>query len=462
MGVRRFVAPSRRAGVLAPLAVLSFTALVAPQAPVAAAPFPKVKAPATAGSFELLSNFKVAGEVAEIVTATPDGKTLLYTNSADEEVGFVDISNPSAPVELGAFGVSGEPTSVAITPDGRWALICVAGSDELQVLNIRERSLERVLDLPGQPDSIAISADGLYAVIAIENQRSDEDLPLPDAPPGSIVIVDLASSKRPAFVPPFGRPPFGRPGFNAPAFGFNRPAPPAQWTLRTVSVVGLAERFPQDPEPEYVAINSFNVAAVTLQENNHIVLIDLPTGRIVNHFSAGTTTHAADLKRDGQISFTDTLTNARREPDAIAWINDIYLVTANEGDYNLDLSRGQFTGGRNFTVFNTAGNVVYDEGAGLEMAAAAAGLYPDNRSNSKGIEPEGVAVARYKNFQYGFVGAERGNFVAVYDFNNPTAPTLLQILRTGARPEGLLPLPKRNLFVTANEGDGTLSIFGLS
>jgi hypothetical protein len=265
------------------------------------------------------------------------------------------------------------------------------------------------------------------------------------------VIVDLAGQRK-GFQSPFNRPsfrpPFGGPSFNAPAFGFNRPAAPAQWTLRNVSVSGLAERFTEDPEPEYVAINSFNVAAVTLQENNHIVLIDLPTGAIVNHFSAGTTTRAADLKRDGLISFTDTLTDARREPDGIAWINNTYLVTANEGDYDLDLGKGQFTGGRNFTVFNTAGVVVYDEGAGLEMAAAALGLYPDSRSNSKGVEPEGVVVARYNGFQYGFVGAERGNFVAVYNFNNPTAPTLLQILRTGSRPEGLLTLPQRNLFVT--------------
>jgi WD40 repeat protein len=149
MGVRRFVAPSGRARVLAPLALLSLTALVVPQAPANAAP-PKIKVP-VAGSFSLLSNFKVEGEVAEIVSATPDGKTLLYTNSEDEEVGFVDISNPSAPVQLGAFGVNGEPTSVAITPDGRWALICVAGSNELQVIDIKKRTLERVLDLPGQP-----------------------------------------------------------------------------------------------------------------------------------------------------------------------------------------------------------------------------------------------------------------------------------------------------------------------
>ena len=38
-------------------------------------------------------------------------------------------------------------------------------------------------------------------------------------------------------------------------------------------------------------------------------------------------------------------------------------------------------------------------------------------------------------------------------------PELLQLLPTGDRPEGLLAIPGRDIFVTANEGDGTLSIF---
>ena len=52
------------------------------------------------------------------------------------------------------------------------------------------------------------------------------------------------------------------------------------------------------------------------------------------------------------------------------------------------------------------------------------------------------------------------NFVAVYRLIG--AQELLQfveILPTGVRPEGLLALPNRGLFVTANESDGTIDIF---
>lgn len=48
------------------------------------------------------------------------------------------------------------------------------------------------------------------------------------------------------------------------------------WEPNVVDVTGLdGVLFPEDPEPEFVSINSNNIAAITLQENNAVVLIDL-------------------------------------------------------------------------------------------------------------------------------------------------------------------------------------------
>ena len=68
------------------------------------------------GHFDRVSTFEVAGDVAEIVTATPDGLLLAYTDSDVRQIGFVNIANPAAPVELAPLAVAGEPTSVAATP----------------------------------------------------------------------------------------------------------------------------------------------------------------------------------------------------------------------------------------------------------------------------------------------------------------------------------------------------------
>lgn len=391
------------------------------------------KAPANY-QFVPVQTFNVAGSVAEIAAVTPNGRTVLYTDSEEKQVGFVDISRPDAPQQLGAITTTGEPTSVAVTPNGRYALVCTREPNLLLVIDLRARrsdpTVVATFPLGGQPDSVAISPNGRYAAIAIENERPDEALPLPVDPPGFLTIVDIKSK-------------------------------PSKWSLRDVPLTGIADRFSEDPEPEFVSINKNNVAAVTLQENNHVVLVSLQSGQVVNDFSAGTTTHAADLQDNGAVAFADTLTNARLEPDAIVWTPGGNLITANEGDYDLDLAPGQFTGGRNFTIFSPTGTLLFDSGVQLEIEIFNAGRYSDGRSDNRGVEPEGVAVAKYKGRNYAFIGTERGNSVGVYRLDEDTQPTFVQVLLTGSRPEGLLPVPQRDLFITANEGDGTLSIFRL-
>lgn len=401
--------------------------------------------------FAPAATYPVGGASAEIVATTPDGNQLIYTDAVGENVGFLDISDIQDPVEE-LLPVDGGPTSVAVTRDGKWALVCVHDGEDIidldgdpetppdEIEPARDYLLvidlatmdQTLIDLGGQPDSIAISPDGKYAAICIENERSedvDEGL-MPQSPAGFLTIVDLWQGG------------------------------PADWTLRDVSFTGLPMRFPTDPEPEFVDINAQNQAAVTLQENNHIVIVNLVNGAILKDFTAGTTTHEADLDDDDVVRFNDRLRNARLEPDAIAWTPNGSLITANEGDYDLDLADGEFVGGRNWTIFSAGGSVKYDSGASLEKAAAGLGLYPDDRSDAKGSEFEGVEVGTFGGAVLAFIGAERGSFVGVYELKEGNGtPRLLQVMATGDRPEGLLAIPQRNLFVTSNEGDGTISVF---
>jgi hypothetical protein len=61
-------------------------ALLASAAPAAPQDHPAHRS----GRFEPLATLTVSGEVAEIVAATPNGKLLIYTDSASQEIGFVD------------------------------------------------------------------------------------------------------------------------------------------------------------------------------------------------------------------------------------------------------------------------------------------------------------------------------------------------------------------------------------
>lgn len=168
---------------------------------------------------------------------------------------------------------------------------------------------------------------------------------------------------------------------------------------------------------------------------------------MTGHFTAGTVNlDRIDTKRDGVIRPEASAQNVVREPDAVRWLDDNRFVTANEGDY--------VNGSRGFTIFNRDCSVAWDSGNTLEHIAMRLGHYPERRSGSRGNEPEGIDVGTFGSDRLIFVGSERASLITVWRDNGPgQAPTYLQALPTGTGPEGLLAIPQRNLFVTANEVD---------
>ncbi|MCG8362350.1 MAG: esterase-like activity of phytase family protein [Pseudanabaenales cyanobacterium] len=382
-------------------------------------------------SFPVFLNLEVDAEtetdvdvetVAEIVAVSSDGETLVYTDSETENLGFVDIRDPANPRAMGLVGLGGEPTSVAVK--GQFALAAVntspsftEPSGKLVVVNIQTKTIVAEFALGGQPDSIAISPDQRFAAIAIENKR-DEDLgdgAPPQAPGGFLISLNLSGS-------------------------------PSNWTPQSINLTGIADKFPNDPEPEYVDINQDNVAVVTLQENNHIVLVDLPTGRILNDWSADKVDlDQIDTIENDFIELNESLSDILREPDGVTWINSNALATADEGDLD--------GGSRGFTIFNQNGQVLFTPGNQVEHEVVRVGHYPEDRSENKGNEPENVDFGRYGKDDFLFVGSERSNVILVYNLTSDRQPELSQVLPAGVGPEGLLAIPERDLLVAASEID---------
>ena len=71
--------------------------------------------------------------VSEIIAATRDGKTLIYTDSPGEQIGFVDITNPANPIPTGVLAMGGEPTSVDVLGNN-YALVAVNTSETSSIL----------------------------------------------------------------------------------------------------------------------------------------------------------------------------------------------------------------------------------------------------------------------------------------------------------------------------------------
>lgn len=368
-----------------------------------------------------LNNPEAKATSAEIVTASEDGMTLVYSDSPAGGIGFVDITDPKAPKAAGFLALDGEPTSVTIVGTKVYAAVNTSESKanpsgKLVVVDLATKAIEATVDLGGQPDSITHNAAGTLLAIAIENERDEEvnDGDIPQLPAGYLVVLSITGG---ALDPE---------------------------SLEKVDLTGIAAVAGDDAEPEFVAINGLDEIALTLQENNEIVIIDGRTGTVRSHFSAGTVSlEGIDTKKDGALKFTGKMEDVAREPDAVKWLDDNRLVVANEGDWK--------GGSRSFTIFNKDGTVAYESGPSMELEAARLGHYPEAR-NKKGVEPEGIDAATFGEDKLFFVAQERSSLVAIYK-DTGAEPEYLQSLPSGISPEGLVAIPSRNLLATANEVD---------
>lgn len=263
-----------------------------------------------------------------------------------------------------------------------------------------------------------------------------------------------------------------------------------------------------------------------MQENNAIARIDLRTNVITdiyplgfkNYNLSGNAIDPSD-RPIGTLSFNQWPVYGIYMPDGIAVLpakgNDIpYLFTANEGDareystFTEEIRIGSVTldpvlfpnaatlklqpnlgrlnitrtlgdidndndydalyslGARSFSVWNgNTGALVFDSKNELEQKAVMANFYDDDRSDNKGVEPEGIAIGEVGKRMLAFVGMERADAVAIYDVSNPEQPVFLQILATGDAPEGVLFISskdspnKRSLLVVSSENDGVIRVY---
>ncbi len=422
----------------------------------------------TVRSFALVAEFSVDGN-AEIIQSAANGMYLVHTNSVRNSIDVVDLTNPAAPQTVVSLDMPGEPTSVGVSPDGDWALAVVYTSQStpgkapidprlpgvLALIDLRDPTRAAVTALIGighHPDSITVTSSGdeLLAIIAIENEPLVvvDGKVVKDDSPGNTNDISNAGAIQIIAI---------------------NPDQPNRYSVTTLPLDEALLRnarmlFVDDPQPEYVALSpGKHLAAVSLQENNGIVLVDPLAAEIVGAFSLGSVKdRAADLLNDGQVRMDQLYPidagnqplAGTRFPDAIAFTPDgQYLLSADEGELPL-------TGGRGFSVWTLDGKFVWDDGGEIERRASELGLYPDERSAIKGIEIEGITAARFGARDYAFAVSERGSFVAIYDITNPLAPEFVQILPTGTGPESVIAIPNRNLLVVAAEKSGTLTIIG--
>lgn len=103
------------------------------------------------------------------VVITPDRKTALLSNFGDSTVYFVDISNRTAPSVLGSVTLSFFAEDIALTPNGRYALVSDGGfSPRIAVIDVQNLTLvEEYVSPDIDPDPLVEAYDTYFQAVAV-------------------------------------------------------------------------------------------------------------------------------------------------------------------------------------------------------------------------------------------------------------------------------------------------------
>ncbi|MBN1448005.1 MAG: choice-of-anchor I family protein [Bacteroidetes bacterium] len=508
-----------------------------------------VNASAQSINLSVLGEYKTGvfdESAAEIVAHDPATQRLFTVRGEAPEVDIISIANPASPVYVTTidFAAIWSAAGGANSIDVHNGIVAVAVQADpktdpgrVYFLQASTGAVLHYVTVGALPDMLTFSEDGQYVLVANEGEPNDSYTIDPE---GSVSVIDLSSGVASASVATadfhsFDAQKAALMAAGVRIFGDNNP---------TVS---------QDLEPEYITTKG-DMAWVGLQENNALAVVQISTATVQgivplgfkDHSLAGNGFDPSD--KDG-IDIGTWPVRGMYMPDAIASVKingTTYIVSANEGDAreyededlnylfaeeervkdltldptafpnavtlqgNNDLGRLNVTttlgdtdndgdydelysfGARSFSIWDTAGNLVWDSGDQFEQITAAA--YPadfntdndendpDGRSDAKGPEPEALTVATICGSTYAFIGLERIGGIMVYDISDPTAPVFQQYINNrdfalepennvntvgDLGPEGLIFIDAadspngQNLLVCASEVSGTVTLFSV-
>ncbi len=424
---------------------------------------------------------------AEIVTYDSENQRAIVVNSGEgSSLDFIDISDPTTPtlafsVDLTGYGdgansvdYSNGTVAVAVQAEA------VDANGVVVFLDTEGNELA-VVTAGALPDMVTFSPDGNTVLVANEGEPNDAyDID----PEGTVSIIDVSGGVDGLTDDAVTSVQFTDVPENIRTFGPN--ATPAQ-----------------DLEPEYIAVSPDSTTAyVVMQENNALAVIDIASASVAAIVDLGFKDYSLEenaidaSNEDGAINIQTWPVLSMYQPDTIATYEvegEVYIVTANEGDardydgfseearvadITLDeeafpnaaelqaedqLGRllitttlgdtdgdGDFDalygyGARSFSIWNSAGELVFDSTNDFERITAE--LIPDafnsqganesfdNRSDDKGPEPEAVAIGEVDGAIYAFIAMERVGGIFVYDVSDPVAPVYVTYANNNI-PEG--------------------------
>lgn len=359
---------------------------------------------------------------AEIVAFDPVTQSVFFTNADQNSVTVLDISDLANPTLVA--DISQDPYGANVNSvDVYGNLIAVAvEAEEVDANGVvtfwnTDGTFIIAVEVGVLPDMLTFTADGSKVLVANEGEPNDDYTIDPE---GSVSVIDLSSGVENA---------------TSTNIGFQDLGSKEDMIAKGIRIYGPNATAAQDLEPEYLCeLPGQNLAVVSCQENNALIVIDLTTNLAVGINPIGFKDHSIEgngfdaSDSDGKIDIKTHPVLGMYQPDAIKYAqidNQGFIFTANEGDardydgyseearvedLNLDptaypnaaelqaeenLGRLKTTtamgdmdldgdidqifsyGARSFSIWNAVdGSLVFDSGDDFERRLA--DLYPDN------------------------------------------------------------------------------------
>ena len=491
-------------------------------------------------SLKVISTYKTKiydESAAEIVDYDASSKRVFFVNAHSGSIEILDIKNIQKPVKIKDVNFKKGNVNSLDIHEGIIACAVEAkikqSPGEVVFLDMDGNILTRAFVGP-LPDMVTFTPDGKYVLTANEGEPNDE---YTVDPKGCVSIISIVKTKKSVKIEDRNTVYFKKSDL---AGNVRITGPEGTSVSQDLEPEYIA--ISDDSKHAYVSLQENNAIA-KIEISSGKVLMVKGLG-LKDHSKKG---NALDAVNDESINIKNYPVFGMYMPDAIAFCRikgKSYVLSANEGDgreygeddklsytdeskvkslklddrvfagkqdilkelasYKVSSEDGDIDndgdidklcgfGARSFTVWNDNLDLVFDSGDDFEKITAE--KYPkyfnasnskdkfDDRSKSKGPEPEGIEVAQIKNNYFAFVLLERIGGVMVYNITNPKAPVFNSYLNNrnfgplndkkwedagDLGPEGVKFISadkspnKKPMLIVANEVSGTVTFYEIA
>lgn len=379
-----------------------------------------------ADSLTRISSIEV-GALPDMVTFTPDGNTLLVANEGEPDeryqidpegsVSIINITDIKRPiVSTATFGAYNAQQQALMDAGVR-----IFGQKA-------DGSMSTVAE-DVEPEYIAVSADGNTAYVSLQENNA-------------IAVIDIASA-RVTDIQALGAKDHSKRGNELDVSNKDGGINISTWPIMGMYMPDAIDTYTIGDKTYLVTANEGD-AREWGDFNEEIGFNDVSVDGSRYNTLACHNLDCADDKALGKIDFSSVMGDAN-----------------NDGVYDTLYSFGA----RSFSLWDTdnMSAPVYDSGS--LMATVIADKYPDNfnasndkndldnRSDNKGVEPEGVVIGRVGTQTLAFVGLERISSIMAFDVTDPNRVTLMGEINTRTFDDAKLNAAKDGTMPANADGD---------